>query len=130
MALVAAVVYVVVGVAFAALDHGPASGVRPWRLAAWVVSAIAFAAHVACERVLTGRPVRAAAWHVSLAAALGGFGLAAVALLRAASTGTGKPILLAIALVAWPAIIFLPAFLVALAIAAIVRPYARSATAT
>jgi hypothetical protein len=54
-----------------------------------------------------------------LAVALGAFGLAAAATVRALLSGTGNMRLHAIALVAWPMLTAVPAFLVAIAVAAV-----------
>jgi hypothetical protein len=53
-----------------------------------------------------------------LAVALGALALAAAAIFHALFSGTGNTRLLAIALVAWPILTAVPAFLVALAVAA------------
>jgi hypothetical protein len=78
MAGVLAVVYPVVGLAFAALANPSASGEMRtvWRLAAWLVCAAAFAAHLGYERFRLRSSSSRAAWHVSLAVALGAFALA------------------------------------------------------
>ena len=60
-----------------------------------------------------------------MAVALGGFGLAAAANIHAVGQGTGNQRLLALALVIWPILTGVPAFLVALVAAAVlarVRP--------
>ena len=109
--------YALVGIVFA----WPVEHARAWRLAAWVVSAVAYAAHIGYEQFrLHNRPARAAL-HVALAVALGAFGLAVGANLHSLSVPStaGHRRLLLIALAAWPAITAVPAFLVALALAAI-----------
>lgn len=102
--------YAFVGIAFAL----PQEHVRFWRLGAWVVSAFAFGAQLVWERFRLHASHRAAATHVALAAALGAFGLAVGANLHALGTGQSAQHqrLLLIALAAWPAITFVPAFLV------------------
>ena len=111
MILVGAV-YVLVGIVFAL----PSSHGRAWRLAAWVVSGVAYAIHVGyeCFRLHNASPL--AALHVALAAGLGAFGLAVganVHSLSVSSRGQHQRLLL-VALVAWPVIISVPAFLVGL----------------
>ena len=109
--------YALVGIVFA----WPVAHARAWRLAAWVVSAVAYAAHIGYEHFrLHNRPPRAAL-HVALAVALGAFGLAVGANLHSLSVPStaGHRRLLLIALAAWPAITAVPAFLVALALATI-----------
>ena len=50
-----------------------------WRWAAWVLSAIAFGAHIVYEQLRLGTSPRITALHVSCAAGLGAFGLAVAA---------------------------------------------------
>jgi hypothetical protein len=109
--------YALVGIVFA----WPVEHARTWRLAAWVVSAVAYAAHIGYEHFrLHNRPNRTAL-HVALAVALGAFGLAVGANLHSLSVHStaGHRRLLLIALAAWPAITAVPAFLVALALSTI-----------
>ena len=110
--------YALVGIVFA----WPSEHVHLWRLAAWAVSAAAYAAHIGYEYVRPRTP-RRAALHVAAAVAVGAFGLAVGANLHSLSvpsTAAHRQLLL-IALAAWPAITAVPAFLVALAAAAILR---------
>ena len=118
-ALLCAIAYAFIGVTTAALAHGGWAQVRGWRLAAWFSSALIFLAHVRAERSRAGNSAKIAAWHAAAGAALGAFGLAAAALVHALTSGTGKPRLLALALASWPALTFVPAFLVALVAAAV-----------
>jgi hypothetical protein len=100
--------YAVVGVVFAL----PASHVRVWRLGAWLVSAAAYAAHIAYEHFGVRNAPRRAALHVALAGALGAFGLALMATIHSvlvASTSQHRRLLL-VALVIWPIMTGLPAF--------------------
>lgn len=108
-ALLVAAGYGVIGITF-----GPAG----WRLGAFLVSAVAFGAHITYEQVRLGTVPRLTAWHSSVAVALGAFALAVSANLHALRTGSGNPRLLALALVAWPLLCGLPAFIVALGVAA------------
>jgi len=107
------VFYAAVGIAFAM----PTGHVRAWRLAAWIVSAAAFAGHVAYERFKLRSSPRTGALHVGLGAALGAFGLAIGANVHSLLLGSthAQRHLLLLALVSWPLITFLPAFLAALA---------------
>jgi hypothetical protein len=109
--------YALVGILFA----WPAEHARAWRLAAWVVSAVAYAAHIAYECFWPRNAPRRAALHVATAVALGALGLAVGANLHSLSvpSTSGHRRLLLIALAAWPAITAVPAFLVALAAAAL-----------
>jgi hypothetical protein len=103
-----AVVYCTVGVVF--------QGAFAWRLAAWVVCAVAYVGHLAYEHFGWRNSPRATALHTAAAVALGTFGLAvAAALHRLGSSGPAAPMhLYALALIAWPLITGLPAFIVAL----------------
>jgi hypothetical protein len=109
--------YALVGIVFAA----PATHVQAWRLGAWVVSLIGFAAHIAYERFRLQNPAGSAALHVALAVALGAFGLAVGANIHSLSTGSPSQHrqLLLLALLIWPVITALPAFLVALGTSAV-----------
>lgn len=116
-ALLLAVVYAFVGIVFAV----PATHVQAWRLAAWGVSVVAYAAHIAYERFRLRDSPATAAVHVALAVALGAFGLAVGANVHSLATGSGsqhRPLLL-LALAIWPVITALPAFVVALAASAV-----------
>ena len=112
-------VYAVIGIALAApTNSAPADHVKIWRLTAWGVSALAFAAHLWYEHSrLRNSPVRTAL-HMSLAVALGAFGLAASANVHAWWVGPNHQRLLTFALVGWPVLTGVPAFVVALVMAA------------
>lgn len=111
MAIFLGVGYALVGIVFAL----PATHVQAWRLAAWVVSAIGYAAHIAFERFRLKNPPGSAAVHVAFAVALGAFGLAVGANIHSLSAGsTQHRHLLLLSLGIWPVITALPAFLVAL----------------
>lgn len=111
--------YAIIGVAFA----WPATHGHVWRLAAWLVSAAAFAAHIGYERYALRNPPRRAALHVALAVALGAFGLAVGAIVHSLSvvSTTEHRRLLLVALVVWPVMTGLPAFLVALGAGTVLR---------
>ena len=117
-------VYAAIGLWFP--NPAAASGQQfAWRLAAWIVSGVVFAAHIAYQQLGARSTVRATALRAALAAALGAFLLAAVAAARAWLHGSERLVLHAIALLAWPLLVAIPAFLVALAAAAVlarVRP--------
>ena len=119
--LLVGVVYLVVGVTFATLAGRSGSGQMRgvWRLVAWVVSAAAFAAHIGYEHFRLRHPPRRTALHAALAAALGAFGLAVAANVHrySAASNDQRSFGLTLALVAWPALCGLPAFVVALAAA-------------
>jgi hypothetical protein len=121
-ALLVGVAYVVIGRLFPV----PADHVRVWRLAAWVVSAVAFAGHIAYEHVRLQNPPRLIAFHTALAVAIGGFGLAVAGMLRSlASVSAVSPKWL-LALVAWPAVTAAPAFVCALVAATLLARFPRN----
>ena len=103
--------YALVGIVFAV----PTSHVRAWRLAAWAVSAVGYAAHIAYERFRLRNSPGSAALHVALAVALGAFGLAVGANIHSLSAGSVNQHrqLLLLSLGIWPVMTALPAFLVA-----------------
>jgi hypothetical protein len=105
-------VYAIVGITFAV----PTSHARAWRLAAWVVSGVAYAIHVGYERCWLRNSSLSSALHVAFGAALGALGLAIGAIVHSLSVTTTSQhqLLLLIALAAWPAITAVPAFLVGL----------------
>jgi hypothetical protein len=123
--LLVGVLYLAAGLVFGALAGSAGSDqVRvAWRLAAWVVSAAAFAAHIIYEQVRLRSSSRTTALHASLAAGLGAFGLAVAARLHAQATQHHFP---AIAIAIWPVMTALPAFVVALAAAAVLTRARRS----
>lgn len=113
MAVFLGIAYALVGIVFALPD----THVRAWRLAAWVVSAAAFLAHIAFEHFRLKNSNGSAALHVAVAVALGAFGLAVGANIHSLSAGSTHQHrhLLLLSLAIWPVITALPAFLVALA---------------
>ncbi|HEU4995196.1 MAG TPA: hypothetical protein VFT29_10250 [Gemmatimonadaceae bacterium] len=111
-ALLAGLVYVVIGRAFPV----PAGSERLWRLLAWLASLVVFGVHFGYERLERRAPLTTAL-HSAVGVAIGGFGLAAYAAVRELmSTSAFRPIWI-FALVAWPAITGVPAFLVAFVVA-------------
>ena len=116
--LLVGILYLAAGLVFGALAGSAGSDqVRvAWRLAAWVISAAAFAAHIVYEQIRLRSSLRTTALHAALAAGLGAFGLAVAAKLHAQATQHHFP---AIAIAIWPVMTALPAFVVALAAAAV-----------
>jgi hypothetical protein len=90
-----------------------------WRWSAFVVSALAFAAHITYEQFRLGHRAIITAFHTSMAAAVGGFALALWANIHDLASATGYRPRMLIALVAWPFLTGLPAFVIALVISAI-----------
>ena len=120
------VVYFGVGFVFAVLAN---SAVSPearfiWRLAAWVASASAYAAHIGYEHFRLGDSPRATALHAAMAVGLGAFLLAVNATVHAAMVPSHAPYRrYSLALVVWPIVTAVPAFLVALALAALLTRF-------
>jgi hypothetical protein len=113
-AMVIGVLYGAIGIVFAL----PSNQVRMWRLAAWAASAALYAAHIAYEHFKLRNSSRSTALHVALAAGIGGFALAVAAIIHSLFAPPNYTRWrLVPALVAWPIITALPAFIVALAIA-------------
>jgi hypothetical protein len=104
--------YALVGITFAI----PTTHAKAWRLAAWAVSAIGYAAHIAYERFRQHNSPSSSALHVAAGVALGAFGLAVGANVHSMSVGSTQQqrLLLLLALGIWPVITAVPAFLVAL----------------
>jgi hypothetical protein len=109
-ALLAGTVYLIIGVGFAQLS---VPSVFLWRLAAWMVSAVVYAVHIGFEHFRIRSSPRSTAQHVAFGAAVGAFGLAAAAIVHSLLTSTGNLRLLCLALLIWPLITGVPAFVVA-----------------
>jgi hypothetical protein len=119
-AILVGVLYPAVGIASAALAGAAASTPMRsfWRVSAFVISAVVFAAHIAHEHVRLRNTARPTAWHASVAVAFGAFGLALAANIHDLGAASGYRPRMLIALVAWPLLTAVPAFLVALVVAA------------
>jgi len=115
-ALLAGTLYLTIGVGFAPLS---VPSVFFWRLAAWIVSAVVYAAHIAYEHFRIRSAPHSTALHVAFGAAIGAFGLAGAAIFHSLLTGTGNLRLLGLALLVWPLIIGVPAYVVAFVFAAV-----------
>src|SRR2546422_8055795 len=89
-----------------------------WRLSAFVISAVVFAAHIAYEYFRLRNTARRTAWHASGAVAFGAFALALAANIHDLGSASGYRPRMLIALVAWPLLTAVPAFIVALVVAA------------
>ena len=120
-AILLGVVYLVAGLAFGALAGRASSNQMrvTWRLLAWLISGAGFAAHIGYEHFRLRNPPVRTALHASLAVALGAFGLAVAANIHALRSGSSHKGALALAIVLWPVLTAVPAFVVALASAAL-----------
>jgi hypothetical protein len=115
-ALLFSIVYPIVGITFSQPANAAASNeVRvAWRLAAWLVSAATFAAHLWYEHFRARSSAPRAAFHVSVAVAVGAFILAIWINAHAYWTASSHPRSHALALVVFPVVTGVPAFVVAL----------------
>ncbi|MFN2493341.1 MAG: hypothetical protein ABR501_10720 [Pyrinomonadaceae bacterium] len=109
-------VYFVAGIAFAALASGAYSNSmrESWNRFGFLISAVAFGLHIAYEHFRLRNSPWITAAHVSLAVALGAFALAVKANIHGYRGGSSNQRLLAFALIAWPAITAIPAYVVSL----------------
>ncbi len=123
VAVLVGVSYYLVGTLFAL----PAAHVQVWRLGAWAVSGLLYAAQLAFEHLGRHASARAAAFHAALAVAIGAFALAVGGAVHSwLATATIRPVWF-LALVLWPLITAVPAFLVALAAGLVVTEATRGA---
>ena len=118
--VVLGVVYLVINLAFGAFASWSVSNSMrvTWNRLAFLTSAVAFAAHISHEHFRLGNTARLTAWHTSLAVAFGAFGLALVANIHDLRSASGYRPRMLIALVAWPVLTAVPAFIVALVVTA------------
>ena len=124
-ALLVGVAYFLIGRVFAA----PTNHTSVWRLAAWVVSGVAFAAHIGYEHFSLRHAPRSTALHTALAVALGAFALAVAGALHSLLTTSAIRLSWLLAFVAWPLVTAVPAFLVALVAGAVLARLPRPADA-
>jgi len=120
--LLAALAYLLAGLVFGALANGaPSTQIRgAWRLAAWLVSAAVFGAHIVYEQMRRRSTPTVSALCAASAAGLGAFALAVAANVHAQRVGANAHRgALGLSLVLWPLITALPAFVVALVAAAL-----------
>ena len=129
-AIFAGVLYAAVGIIFAALAGAAGSHQMLffWRWSAWVISAVVFAAHIAHEHFRLRNATRPTAWHVSAGVAFGGLALALAANIHDLGSASGYRPRMLIALVAWPLLTAVPAFIVALVLAAGLGAWSRAKT--
>ena len=108
--------YLAVGIASGELAGAAASNQMQffWRLSAFVISAVVFAAHIAYEHFRLRNTARSTACHASVAVAFGAFALALAANIHDLGSASGYRPRMLIAFVAWPLLTAVPAFIVAL----------------
>jgi hypothetical protein len=120
--------YFVIGTIFATLAKSAVAdpGRVAWRLTAWLVCAALYAAHIAFEHWRLGSGARSMAMHAALAVAVGGFALAVAGLVHSLQVGAHREASWLLALVLWPLVTAVPAFLVALVAGAVLARFRRS----
>jgi hypothetical protein len=122
--LLTGAIYCAIGIGFGAFAASSSSQRTAWNVASFVVSLVVFAVHIGYEYFGIGNRPLIVAWHASLAVALGSFLLAVSANINSLRVANAKHGLLAIALVVWPLMVGIPAFVVAL-IAAVALKFIR-----
>ena len=116
-----ALVYPAVGITFALLPVTSEGMLLAWRLAAWLLSVVAFAAHLGYEHARLRNSPSRAAWHCALAVGLGAFVLAVWVNVHGYWVGADQQSSPArLALIVFPLITGVPAFLVSLFIGGVV----------
>jgi hypothetical protein len=112
--------YLGVGIIFATLANSADSSKMQvmWRLTAWLASVVVFAVNIWYEHFRLRSSAFPTALRASLAVALGAIVLAAGANLQSLWTTASNHHSLALALVVWPIVAGVPAFVVALVVAA------------
>jgi len=119
--ILAGALYLVVALATAALAAAAGSTSMRffWRLSAFAISGVVFVAHLAYERFRVGSAARTTAWRAAVGVALGALALALAANIHDLGSPSGYRPRMLIALVAWPLLGAIPAFVAGLAIAAL-----------
>jgi lysylphosphatidylglycerol synthetase-like protein (DUF2156 family) len=107
----------------------PTDHVQAWRIAAWLVSGAAYAAHIWYEHFRLRNSPRLTAVHVAVAVAIGAFGLAVAGMIHSLSTASAIRPAWLLALVIWPAVTAVPAFLGALVAGAVLARLSGTADA-
>lgn len=127
-ALLFGVLYLLAGLAFGELSARASTHrmVVAWRLAAWVVSGAAFATHIGYEQVRLRTSPATTALHAAFGAALGAFGLAVAMNVHARDVSSNRGMRV-LSLALWPSMTAAGAFVVALAMAAVLARVRRSA---
>ena len=118
IAVLVGVLYGAVGVILAL----PSDHARLWRLAAWAISGTIYCLQIGYEHFKLRNRFLATSFHVAVAAAIGGCALAVAAVIHSLLILPPYPrSRLYVALVAWPLLTGIPAFLVALVATGLLR---------
>ena len=118
--LLLGVVYFVIAIAFGEFASRAASDSmrETWNRLAFLACGVAFAVHIGYEHFRLGNSPRITASHASIAVAVGAFALALKANIHDLGSASGYRPRMLIALVVWPLLTAVPAFIVALVVAA------------
>jgi hypothetical protein len=127
MVLVVAATYLLVGLTFAEFSGWATTNAMQlmWRRLAWLVSGVAFGAHICYGHFRLGNSPRTTAMQASIAAALGAGGLAVAANVHEWTATSRYRLSIALALVVWPLLTAIPAFTVAMVFAAVLNRWCR-----
>jgi hypothetical protein len=117
------IIYLAVGLASAELAKSASSDrIRfLWRLSPFIISGLVFLAHLAHEHFRLGHTAKWTALRASLAVAVGAFALALLANIHDLGSATGYRPRMLVAVVAWPLLTGVPAFVIGLVLAAGLR---------
>lgn len=128
----AALFYLAIGLLFGALAAAtPSNQARFfWRLSAFVASGVVFLVHVVRETLRARNGAQAVARRAALAVALGAAGLALSANIHDVGSASGYRPRMLVALIAWPILTAVPAFVVALAGASLLGRRRRTESTT
>ena len=120
-AVLLGVLYFVIGIGFGAFAAWAASNSmrETWNRLAFLASGVVFAVHIGYEHFRLGNSPRVTASHASIAIAIGAFALALSANIHDLWSASGYRPRMLIALVAWPLLTAVPAFIVSLVVAAL-----------
>ena len=126
-AILIGIVYALIGVFFGV----PNTHVQAWRYAAWIASAIVYATHIYYEYFRQRNSAKSTALHVAIAVAIGGLALAIGAVFHSFFVSPNySRWRFGLALVLWPVLTGLPAFVVALAITVLLNLFRRNKSTT
>jgi hypothetical protein len=127
LVLVLAAAYLLIGLTFAEFSGWATTNAMQlmWRRLAWLVSGVGFAAHIGYGHFRLGNSPRTTAMQASIAAALGAGALAVAANVHEWMVTSSYRSSIAIALVAWPLLTAVPAFIVAMVAAAVLNRWCR-----
>ena len=126
-AILIGVLYSVIGILFGL----PTSHVQAWRFAAWITSAVIYATHIWYKYFRGRNSATATALHVATAVGIGAFGLAIGAVVHSlVASPDYSRWRFGLALVIWPLVTGLPAFLVALIITLLLNLFRQNKATT